>query len=688
MLSVVALIALIAAVPLAYANRNILDSARFAERTTVVLSDPAVEDRVVDELTDAVIEAQRELLTYRPLVASIVRGIITSSAGESLIERSVAELHRSLLDPDDGLVVTVNDLLLLVRTQIAALAPELLDETGLRDGVEFSIDSDLVERVGSTTDRVQNARLVLLVVAALALLGTVLLADERRRGAVRAGRAMIASGLAVLAVTVLARVYALRGLDGTEAELIGNAIWTGYIGGLATWAMVLAALGVVVVGIAGSDVRNAGATLRAAFIDGDDRSVTAQAIPPALLGVVCAWALVQPMTAVRLVVILAAGGGLVVAAQQLIVVGSAYLASRRSTTRERREDDGDDRPIVDRRWFVVAATLLIVIAVVVAAWGTDGDETATVDDERCNGSTELCDRPLNEVTIAATHNSMSAARDGYIRANHDSGIIEQLDAGFRGLLIDTWYGIESTRGVVITDRINVSPAEQAALEAELGAEAVAAAEAAQEREVTRGAERGMYLCHGFCELGATPLVEELTTIRRWMEENPREVVVMIIQDEVSPADTADAFEQAGLDELVATLDIDEPVPTLAEMLDDGTPLLVMMENEVGDVPWLHDAFTFTQDTPYDNASPDDFRCDENRGTADSPFFLINHFVGSPDPVAADTSNTFDNVSAALRECRVARDAWPSMIAVDFWSRGGVLDAVDAQNLLGATPDDG
>ena len=50
--------------------------------------------------------------------------------------------------------------------------------------------------------------------------------------------------------------------------------------------------------------------------------------------------------------------------------------------------------------------------------------------------------------------------------------------------------------------------------------------------------RAAYLCHGFCELGARPLADALRDIRDFLVENPGEVVLIVIEDYVPPADIA------------------------------------------------------------------------------------------------------------------------------------------------------
>ena len=56
----------------------------------------------------------------------------------------------------------------------------------------------------------------------------------------------------------------------------------------------------------------------------------------------------------------------------------------------------------------------------------------------------------------------------------------------------------------------------------------------------------MYLCHTFCELGATSLESVLDDIREFLVANPDEVLVIINQDYVTPADFVRAVDDAGL----------------------------------------------------------------------------------------------------------------------------------------------
>ena len=61
------------------------------------------------------------------------------------------------------------------------------------------------------------------------------------------------------------------------------------------------------------------------------------------------------------------------------------------------------------------------------------DHGARRRDGACDGHAELCDRPLNEVALPATHNSMSVPLPGWYSADAGAPIGAQLHDGIRGL---------------------------------------------------------------------------------------------------------------------------------------------------------------------------------------------------------------------------------------------------------------
>jgi hypothetical protein len=127
-----------------------------------------------------------------------------------------------------------------------------------------------------------------------------------------------------------------------------------------------------------------------------------------------------------------------------------------------------------------------------------------------------------------------------------------------------------------------------------------------------GGPRGLYLCHGFCELGATPLVAALRSIHEFLVRNPDEVLVLGIEDYATPRDIAAAFAESGLDGLVYRGAAGPPWPTLRQMIDSRQRVLVSLESGREGVPWLHPAYEGPiQETPYHFTKPvDSYRTGE------------------------------------------------------------------------------
>lgn len=191
-----------------------------------------------------------------------------------------------------------------------------------------------------------------------------------------------------------------------------------------------------------------------------------------------------------------------------------------------------------------------------------------------------------------------------------------------------------------------------------------------------GAQRSLYLCHNHCELGAVPLVNELRTLRDFLRRNPGEVVVLIIQDATASADVARAFDEAGLTAEAAVLDRDEPLPTLGDLVDAGTQLLVFAERSDTTAPaWYHSAFEWFQETRFGYRSVDDFDCAPNRGSSDNPLLLVNHWVSrsSADPDIARQANAAEVLRERVATCVEDRSMRPNVLAVDFSSVGDLFE---------------
>jgi hypothetical protein len=310
----------------------------------------------------------------------------------------------------------------------------------------------------------------------------------------------------------------------------------------------------------------------------------------------------------------------------------------------------------------------------------------------CNGHASLCDEPLDQVVLPATHNSMSVPLPGWYSAEQERDVGGQLADGIRGLLLDTHYGIRLEDGRVRTDLEDPDNPARNDLVDGIGQDAVDAALELRSSLGFKGeGERGMFACHSFCELGATPIGDLLGQLRDFLATHPHEVVVLVNQDAVAPADFATAMEDAGLLDFVYRGSVDGPWPTLREMIESGGRLVVFAERDAGDLPWYHVAyesalqetpFTFTKVRELTDPARLDATCRPNRGPAGAPLFLINHWISTdpvPLPSQASDVNAYEPLLRRARTCARIRDRVPTLLAVNFYRRGDLFRVADTLN---------
>jgi hypothetical protein len=223
-------------------------------------------------------------------------------------------------------------------------------------------------------------------------------------------------------------------------------------------------------------------------------------------------------------------------------------------------------------------------------------------------------------------------------------------------------------------------------EAVLGKEGMAAALRIRDRLVGGDPRRReVYMAHGFCELGATPLADALREMRDFLVANPGEVLIVVVQDEgVAPADVAKSFERSGLIDFVYR-GRTGPWPTLREMVDSDQRVVVMAENETGAIPWYHLATQVMQETPYTFHDTTEFSEQPNRGGTSGSLLLMNHWIEStpmPKPSNAAIVNSYDFLLRRALRLEQERHHVPNLVAVDFYSTGDLLRVTQKLNGIG------
>ena len=257
-----------------------------------------------------------------------------------------------------------------------------------------------------------------------------------------------------------------------------------------------------------------------------------------------------------------------------------------------------------------------------------------------------------------------------VHAQPAPGDPRQLDEGIRAFLIDSHPGIKLKGGRIVTDlnREGTGKVVEAVRE-QLGPGGRRAVQAADgPGQSTSQGTPGSYFCHIVCELGSTPMTKVLGWVKSFLDTHPDEVVILFIEDNVSPEQTAGAFEQSGILRYAYDHRPGQPFPTLRRMIEADKRLFVMAEedNGGGKFPWYHAGFELAQETPYTFNSVKELAdlkesCIGNRGIAANPLFQLNHWVESlpRSPATAAKVNDFEFLGAAPSNATAAAGCLPT-----------------------------
>ena len=505
-----------------YARRAVVDSDQFANRATAALEDPDVRALISARVADEVLAQEPDLIAVRPLIESVAGGVVGGGAFTGVFRSAVRDVHRALIDRDqDTLTLTLRDVGVVLAGALQAVRPELADELRRADDVSLltrdtgPVGGDLVR----AADRIRLLAWLLLAVAVACAAGALALSRDRRATTVALGGAFAAAGVVLVVAYALGRSLAVGSVQGAQERDAAAAVWDAFLSDLRAASWILAASGAVVAAAAASLLRPLDV---AAIARGAARAVQAEPTRPALR-VLRAAALVATGLALLLArdAVLALVLGL--AGVLLIAAGTSELL--RMTYRPRpAAPERPEHASRRRRPLIAAAVATVLVGGAVAVFaGSGAATTAAPPAGPCNGHAELCDRSLPEVALPATHNSMSAPLPGWYAALVDGPIAQQLADGVRGLLIDTHYADLLPNGRLRTDATRIELIERAKQDG-VSEEAVAAALRLRGRAGFDGeGERGMYLCHTFCELGGTELGSVLEDLHDFLAANPGEV---------------------------------------------------------------------------------------------------------------------------------------------------------------------
>ncbi|KAI2630832.1 PLC-like phosphodiesterase [Hypoxylon sp. NC1633] len=213
------------------------------------------------------------------------------------------------------------------------------------------------------------------------------------------------------------------------------------------------------------------------------------------------------------------------------------------------------------------------------------------------------------------------------------------------------------------------------------------------------------LCHTSCSLlDAGTLESWLSSIKGWMDDNPNEVVTLLIvnSDGKDAADFGSVFSSSGIDTYGYTPS-GTTWPTLQEMISANTRLVTFIASITASsqYPYLLSEFDHVFETAFEVTSLSGFNCTLDRPSSQSDAAaaisaglmpLMNHFaynvlaasIEVPDVDNIATTNSPDtsttgNLGLHAQTCNQQWGIKPTFVLVDFFNEGPAIETADTMN---------
>jgi hypothetical protein len=674
---------------------RILSDNGFADVMAKSVRQPAVRQYIAEQVTLKLAPTSKVITAARPVATTVVSEALATTAVGNTVRKVVAGVHRhffALGNNDSQVGLSADNAAATLRATLEAIDPNLARR--VPNGV-LTIATNITQN--RSIDLVAHAgRWIRWLYIPVGLLGALLmfLTFTKARDPVHSLRfggfsLAVGGGLLIglgLATPLFAAVAGDKESGRGKAVAAFVHVLLGRLEG-AGWALAL--LGLLL-----------------AFAPGRDGSGIAVRYDRARSAIVRWWGLRRAKLGVGIVVILIGIGLLTVPTKILVVVGflaaslvvycglllvlrgTGVIETSAGTARLRK------RQLVAVAFGMAVSIGLTTTATAAVVNVVKPSSKANPRQDGCNGFIELCFQPLNQILWAGSHNAMSSAAYNFFTAEHIGSITEQLDDGARALLIDAYNGYQD-HGIVRTNFTGSVNRQQ--VTDELGGDALRQLDrigALTGATDTSGRKKDVYLCHLYCEVGAVKATKVFSEVNSFLNTHLTSVVILDVEDYVTPQDLENALKQGHLWDRLYHLDPSKPMPTLLDVVNPPPGqdqaerrVIVTSENHANQAPWLIGSYDLMQETPFTFDSTAQFNCNPRRGASTNPLLLVNHWLrapGPPDPVEAAATNSQDVLNSRLEQCVNVRRRMPNILAVDFFGIGDTTDVCDNFNAAVAT----
>eukprot|EP00594_Rhizosolenia_setigera_P011865 CAMPEP_0178967480 /NCGR_PEP_ID=MMETSP0789-20121207/17623_1 /TAXON_ID=3005 /ORGANISM="Rhizosolenia setigera, Strain CCMP 1694" /LENGTH=398 /DNA_ID=CAMNT_0020653105 /DNA_START=78 /DNA_END=1274 /DNA_ORIENTATION=+ len=279
----------------------------------------------------------------------------------------------------------------------------------------------------------------------------------------------------------------------------------------------------------------------------------------------------------------------------------------------------------------------------------------------CNGLESNCQKRINEIMYATSHNAMSSEDFDFRQPNHFKGMEDSLKEGFRAFSLDL---------------------------------------------CDCGDQGGLQFCHSICAAGKRDPRELFVNLQKFLEENYGEVVILIFQmgkdyfgSNPIPLQSLENIMSSvpGFTDMIYAHDSSEKEwPYIQDLVDLNQRIIIFHHETTNCLDpdkeacpvGFHHYFNWAVETPFffpDEESLLSYEksCALDRGkNGKKDWYGVNHFVtrGFAIPQIAADVNQRDVISKRVEEClEISGGLFPNFVQVDFWSVGGLPGFVTQYN---------
>ncbi len=221
------------------------------------------------------------------------------------------------------------------------------------------------------------------------------------------------------------------------------------------------------------------------------------------------------------------------------------------------------------------------------------------------------------------------------------------------------------------------------------------------------ASSAIRLCHTSCDLLDVGTLENyLTTVKGWLDDNPYEVIAIMMgnnngQDtKIAATEYVEPFQNSGILEYIWTpsarnLNLNE-WPTLSEMILRNERVVAMLDYNADQdaVPWLLSEFDYQWETPFSPTDPS-FPCTQQRppnqaeDVSRNRMYMLNHNLNveialSGTSILVPAYGLLDQINAVsgngslglnIQGCHELWNRAPNWLLVDYYNFGNFNGSV-------------